>query len=83
MVPGVFASVIFALPPTVRFTNLGIRQVPKELVEASDSFGSTSRQKLFKLELPLAKSTIMAGINRLIPAMIVLLAKGNSSLNSF
>lgn len=40
----VFASVIFALPPTVRFTNLGIRQVPKELVEASDSFGSTSRQ---------------------------------------
>ncbi|MBW6194667.1 ABC transporter permease subunit, partial [Pseudomonas aeruginosa] len=39
MVPGVFASVIFALPPTVRFTNLGIRQVPKELVEASDSFG--------------------------------------------
>ncbi len=64
MVPGVFASVIFALPPTVRFTNLGIRQVPKELVEASDSFGSTSWQKLFKLELPLAKSTIMAGINQ-------------------
>lgn len=64
MVPGVFASVIFALPPTVRFTNLGIRQVPKELVEASDSFGSTSWQKLFKLELPLAKGTIMAGINQ-------------------
>lgn len=64
MVPGVFASVIFALPPTVRFTNLGIRQVPKELVEASDSFGSTSWQKLFKLELPLAKNTIMAGINQ-------------------
>lgn len=64
MVPGVFASVIFALPPTVRFTNLGIRQVPKELVEASDSFGSTSWQKLFKLELPLAKSTILAGINQ-------------------
>ncbi|WPK11223.1 proline/glycine betaine ABC transporter permease [Lysinibacillus louembei] len=64
VVPGVFASVIFALPPTVRFTNLGIRQVPKELVEASDSFGSTGRQKLFKVELPLAKSTIMAGINQ-------------------
>ncbi|MGM9903772.1 MAG: ABC transporter permease/substrate binding protein [Enterococcus sp.] len=64
MVPGVFASVIFALPPTVRFTNLGIRQVPKELVEASDSFGSTGWQKLMKLELPLAKSTIMAGINQ-------------------
>lgn len=64
MVPGVFASVIFALPPTVRFTNLGIRQVPKELVEASDSFGGTGVQKLFKLELPLAKSTILAGINQ-------------------
>lgn len=64
MVPGVFASVIFALPPTVRFTNLGIRQVPTELVEASDSFGGTGWQKLFKLELPLAKSTILAGINQ-------------------
>lgn len=64
MVPGVFASVIFALPPTVRFTNLGIRQIPKELVEASDSFGSTGKQRLFKLELPLAKSTILAGINQ-------------------
>lgn len=64
MVPGVFASVIFALPPTVRFTNLGIRQVPTELVEAADSFGSTGKQKLFKLELPLAKNTILAGINQ-------------------
>lgn len=66
MVPGVFASVIFALPPTVRMTNLGIRQVPTELVEASDSFGGTGSQKLFKLELPLAKSTIFAGINQTI-----------------
>lgn len=64
VVPGVFASIIFALPPTVRFTNLGIRQVPKELVEAADSYGSTPSQKLFKVELPLAKSTIMAGINQ-------------------
>lgn len=64
VVPGVFASVIFALPPTVRFTNLGIRQVPKELVEAADSYGSTPSQKLFKVELPLAKTTIMAGINQ-------------------
>lgn len=64
MVPGVFASVIFALPPTVRFTNLGIRQVPNELVEAADSYGSTGWQKLFKLELPLAKNTIMAGVNQ-------------------
>ena len=45
MVPGVFASVIFALPPTVRFTNLAIRQIPKELVEATDAFGSTPKQK--------------------------------------
>lgn len=64
MVPGVFASVIFALPPTVRFTNLGIRQVRKELTEASESFGSTGWQKLTKLELPLAKQTIFAGINQ-------------------
>src|SRR5699024_10790728 len=63
MVPGVFASVIFALPPTVRMTNLSIRQVPTELVEASDSFGGTGVQKLFKLELPLAKGNIFAGIN--------------------
>ena len=66
MVPGVFASVIFALPPTVRMTNLGIRQVPTELVEASDSFGGTGVQKLFKLELPLAKGNIFAGINQTI-----------------
>jgi len=64
MVPGVFASLIFATPPTVRFTNLGIRQVSNELVEASDAFGSTGSQKLFKVELPMAKATIMAGINQ-------------------
>lgn len=64
MVPGVFASVIFALPPTVRMTNLGIRQIPAELVEATDSFGGTGSQKLIKLELPLAKKTIMAGVNQ-------------------
>ena len=64
MVPGVFASLIFATPPTVRFTNLGIRQVSQELVEASESFGSTGAQKLFKVELPMAKATIMAGINQ-------------------
>ncbi|KGX85268.1 ABC transporter permease [Pontibacillus litoralis] len=64
MVPGVFASVIFAVPPTVRFTNLGIRQVSQELIEASDAFGTTSFQKLFKVQLPMAKKTIMAGINQ-------------------
>src|SRR5690625_1500285 len=64
MVPGVFASLIFATPPTVRFTNLGIRQVSDELIEASEAFGSTGSQKLFKVELPMAKATIMAGINQ-------------------
>ncbi|KRM24356.1 ABC transporter permease [Latilactobacillus graminis] len=64
MVPGVFASVIFAMPPTVRMTNLGIRQVPTELIEAADSYGSTEWQKLIKVQLPLAKSTLMAGINQ-------------------
>lgn len=64
MVPGVFASVIFALPPTVRFTNLGIREIPEELIEAAESFGSTERQRLFKVELPLAKNTILAGVNQ-------------------
>ena len=65
-VPGVMATVIFAMPPTIRLTNLGIRQVPKELIEASDSFGSTDRQKLVKVQLPMAKPTIMAGINQTI-----------------
>ncbi|WP_418936209.1 ABC transporter permease [Natronobacillus azotifigens] len=64
MVPGVFASLIFATPPTVRFTNLGIRQVSTELVEAAEAFGSTGSQRLFKVELPMAKGTIMAGINQ-------------------
>lgn len=65
-VPGVIASVIFAMPPTIRLTNLGIRQVPAELVEAADAFGSTPTQKLLKVQLPLAKPTIMAGINQCI-----------------
>ncbi|HZG84165.1 proline/glycine betaine ABC transporter permease [Paenibacillus sp.] len=65
-VPGVIASVIFAIPPTIRLTNLGIRQVPADLVEAADAFGSTKSQKLFKLQLPLAVPTMMAGVNQTI-----------------
>lgn len=61
MVPGTFSSVIFALPPVVNFTYLGMKQVPEALVEAADSFGSTTWQKLFKLELPSAKPSIVAG----------------------
>ncbi len=64
--PGVIASVIFAMPPTIRFTNLGIRQVPTEMIEAAESFGSTGTQKLFKVQLPTAKATIMAGVNQTI-----------------
>lgn len=66
VVPGVIASVIFAIPPTIRLTNLGIRQVPGDLVEAADAYGSTPMQKLFKLQLPIAVPTIMAGINQTI-----------------
>jgi glycine betaine/proline transport system permease protein len=64
MVPGIIASVIFAMPPTIRLTNLGIRQVPEDLIEASNAFGSTTKQKLIKVQLPLATPTIMAGINQ-------------------
>lgn len=64
MVPGVVASVIFAMPPTVRMTQLGIQQVSGELIEAADSFGATRWQRLTKVQLPGALSTIMAGINQ-------------------
>lgn len=65
-VSAIFATVIFAVPPAIRLTCLGIKQVPRELIEAADAFGSTRGQKLFKLQLPLAIPTIMAGINQTI-----------------
>ena len=52
------------MPPTIRFTDLGIRQVPEDLIEAANAFGSTASQKLFKVQLPLATGTIMAGVNQ-------------------
>lgn len=64
LVPGIISAVIFAMPPTIRLTNLGIRQVPKDLIEAADSFGTTPAQKLVKVQLPLATPTILAGINQ-------------------
>ncbi len=63
-VPGVIATFIFATPPCVRLTNLGIRQVSEEAIEAAQSFGSTPTQLLFKVELPMALPTILAGINQ-------------------
>ena len=63
-VPGVVVTIIFALPPVVRLTVLGIKQVPADLIEAAESFGANPRQMLFKVQLPLAMPTIMAGINQ-------------------
>lgn len=65
-VPGAIATLIFAMPPAVRLTNLGIRQVSEENVEAGLAFGCTPRQLLFKVQLPLAMPTIMAGVNQTI-----------------
>jgi ABC-type proline/glycine betaine transport system permease subunit len=64
--PALLATVIFATPPAVRLTMLGIQQVPSETVEAAHAFGSTFRQTLFKVELPLSLSSIRAGINQVI-----------------
>lgn len=66
VVPGVFSTIIFALPPGVRMTELGIRQVDEETVEAGRSYGASSGQILRGIQLPLAIPTIMAGINQVI-----------------
>lgn len=65
-VPGIIATVIFAMPPAVRLTNLGIRQVYKEQVEAGHAFGCNPLQLLFKVQLPIALPAIMAGVNQTI-----------------
>lgn len=62
--PAVIATVIYAVPPAIRLTNLGIRQVSPEMVEAARSFGATPSQLLFKVQVPVALPTIMAGINQ-------------------
>src|SRR5918998_5545881 len=64
--PALIATVIFAMPPAVRLTMLGIQQVPKETVEAAHAFGATPWQTLFKVELPLSLRSIMAGVNQVI-----------------
>lgn len=63
-VPGVIVTTFFALPPIIRLTNLGIRQVSSDLVEAAEAFGSSPVQKLLKIELPQARPVIMAGLNQ-------------------
>ena len=66
MVPGLISTVIFAIAAPIRLTHLGISSVPKQLIEAGEAFGSTKRQLLWKIELPYALPTIMAGITQCI-----------------
>ena len=74
-VPGVIAVVIYAIPPVIRFTNLGIRLVDSDLLEAANAFGASTWQKMSRVQLPLALPTIMAGVNQTIMlslAMVVI-----------
>ncbi|WEB43504.1 ABC transporter permease/substrate binding protein [Streptomyces yunnanensis] len=66
VVPGIVATIVFSMPPAVRMTELGIRQVDEELVEAAEAFGTHPRRTLLRVQLPLALPTIMAGINQVI-----------------
>ncbi|OED42685.1 ABC transporter permease [Endozoicomonas sp. (ex Bugula neritina AB1)] len=74
-IPGLIAVIIYAIPPVIRLTNLGIRLVDKEVLEAATAYGANSTQRLFGVQLPLAMPTIMAGINQTIMmalAMVVI-----------
>jgi glycine betaine/proline transport system permease protein len=74
-VPGIIASVLYALPPAIRLTNLGIRQVSPQAIEAAHAFGATSRQILFNVQLPLALPSIMMGVNQtvmMVLAMVII-----------
>lgn len=74
-IPGLLAVIIYAIPPIIRLTDLGIREVNKEVLEAADAFGANRTQKLFRVQLPLALPTIFAGINQTIMmalAMVVI-----------
>ena len=74
-VPGLIAVVIYAIPPIIRLTNLGVRLVDKDVLEAADAFGSSSTQKLTGVQMPLALPTVMAGVNQTIMmslAMVVI-----------
>lgn len=65
-VPGIVATIVFGMPPGVRLTELGIRQVDKEVVEAGEAFGARPRQVLARIQVPLALPTVMAGLNQVI-----------------
>jgi len=74
-VPGLIAVCVYAVPPVIRLTNLGIRLVDKEILEAADAFGSNYWQKLFSVQIPLALPNIFAGVNQTIMmalAMVVI-----------
>ena len=88
-VPGVLATIIVALPPMIRLTSLGIRQVDEELVEAGYAFGSTSRQVLWEIQLPLAMPSVMTGLNQSLMqslsmvVMVALIGAGGLGLSVF
>lgn len=63
-IPALLATIVFAIPPVIRLTNLGIRQVDPEIVEASRAFGAAPRQQLWTVQVPLALPAIMAGVNQ-------------------
>ncbi len=71
-VPGIMASVLYALPPGIRLTNLGIRQISPQILEAAKSFGSSSIQTLFKVQIPLALPAIALGVNQVVMMVLAM-----------
>lgn len=71
-IPGIMASVVYALPPGIRLTNLGIRQISPQIMEAARAFGSTPRQMLFKVQIPLAMPAIALGVNQVIMMVLAM-----------
>ena len=71
--PAILATMIYSMPPIIRLTNLGIRQVPNETIETAKSFGSTKTQTLFKIQIPLALPSIMMGVNQTIMMALALI----------